>query len=170
MAFLRALVALAGMLGASAATAATITQQYDLTLVGDDPDVALFLLPNPFLPGFPLEATFEGYAENLNPFPYNSNGIEVGFRDPGPPRADYTMTADLPDADPVTGPVQLPVFFSHSFASAPSQLFVEFRTDGPDENTHFNGTVTLTGTVPEPSTLAMLFAALPLAYVAYRRR
>ena len=148
------------------ASAATITQQFDLTLVGDDPSQG-FSLPHPFLSTYPLEATFMGYGEALKPLPYMSHGGNVLFI----AGSDFAeVEFPLPPADAITGPVQVPITLSRTYTNAPTNLSILFVSDNFDELTHYNGSVTLTGTIPEPSTLAMLIAALPLGYLAYRRR
>jgi hypothetical protein len=166
MASLRALIVIAGTLATTAAPAATITQSLDFFLVGDDPHTAFTLPLGSFLPQFPLEMSFQGTATNLLPL-FEDARLGVTTHAGQNPQVTVTDSFTLPDSDP---PIDVPIAVSRTFATVPSQLILNFATFGPADNSHVVGTVILTGTVPEPSTLAMLLAALPLAFLAYGRR
>jgi hypothetical protein len=161
MAFLRALVLLAGTLATVTASAATVTQQLDFLLLGDDP-FQEFDLTNPFLGSFPLELSFIGVAQRLNVPPYENDAVWVSTSGGQLPFELDTFT--VPAADP---PVQVPIAISRTFANAPNQIHLLFEGTGPGDQIHIAGTLTQSGTVPEPSTLAMLLAVVPLGYCVF---
>jgi hypothetical protein len=165
MALLRALAVLVGTLVAVTASGATITRQFDETLIGDDPRED-FNVANPFLANFPLQVSFNGYVESLSAPPYE-NDMLVGFSVNG---TSYTQAFHLLPRDSNTGPVQVPIAAQWTLNSTPP--IIEFFLEGlgnPD-NFHVVGTLSQTGNVPEPSTSAILLGALPLGYLVGRRR
>jgi hypothetical protein len=157
MAILRTLVVIAGTLAAVTAHAATITQQFDLLLLGDDPS-EVFELSTPFLLNSPLAFSFTGFGERLNPPPYENQTLRVVVSNEQPQFEFLEFV--LPAADP---PLQVPLVIDRSFTTTNGGIRLIFEGTGPGDNIHIVGTATLTGTVPEPSTLAILLAALPLA-------
>jgi len=73
----------------------------------------------------------------------------------------------LPANDP---PIQVPITINRLFTSAWDEFRLAFEGTGPADTIRIVGTATWTGPVPEPSTIAIALAALPLAYLTYRRR
>jgi hypothetical protein len=148
------LVLLAVVLGtAQRAAGATLTQSFDLTLVGDDPSQAI-TLSNPFLTDQPIEVFFQGFAENLNDAPYDDHGVLVEFTDR---MSDFVV---LPSRNPLTGPVQVPLSYHWTFGAAPSTMTIYFEGGGPADNIHFAGTLMRIGTVPEPSSAVLAVCGL----------
>jgi hypothetical protein len=164
MAFLRALTVIAGAFATFSASATTVTQQVDFLLRGDDP-FQDFELTNSFLSSFPLEISFNGFGQRLNVPPYENDAVWVSAS--GGELPFELETFIVPAADP---PVQVPISFSRTFANALNQIHLLFEGTGPGDNIHIAGTIVQSGAVPEPSTLAMMLAAVPLAYLAYLRR
>ena len=147
---------------ARSATAATVLQSFDRLFQGDDPS-EVFQFPSGFFqfslkydPAAPSTLRFTGYVENQDLFDetgarflFNWGRSEriwdgaVLFPD-GP---DYLMGVRFPAADPVQGPVRVPIEFQASIDYAPAWLRFDVEGLGCCDNFRLVGELTLEPTV-----------------------
>ena len=144
----------------STSWAATVSEDIDLFVLGDDETVTV-LFDNDFLPNEPMELWFDGFAENLDTNPLSSNGLDVELRAGGVRVTDTVRLPPLLPSEPV--PVNLHVMLS----SSPSQIGLRAEGLGCCDNIHVFGSLTRTGLVPEPS--GLLLAAIGMGMVLVRR-
>jgi len=141
----------------------------DMDLVGDDPT---FFQPfdHPPDPDRGTLMRFEGYVENRI---VTETGFDLQFawRLPENPVnfGKYESgIITLPAADPVNGPVQIPLFLEHELDFSPDQVYLGLEGHSCCDNLRVVGTFTHVQ-VPEPASLALAVVGM-FCVIAWRVR
>jgi hypothetical protein len=161
---------------AAAPAHAAVLRSFDQVFQGDDPSEA-FQFNLPFNPGPPAGVRFDGFAENLDAGPESETGVRFQLRwvsTPGhgdgedfPDDFFFPRGVRLPPADPLAGPVRVPLHFESLLAYSPSLLIFAVEGLGPTDNFRLVGDLSIRP-VPEP-TPAALTAAVVLAATTFAR-
>ena len=140
---------------APSATGATVLQSFDRLFQGDDPsEVFQFSLKHD--PAAPSTVRFKGFVENLDAFDETGARFLFGWgRSEGswdgvvlfPDGLDYLMGVRFPAADPVQGPVRVPVEFQARIDYAPAWLRFDVEGLGCCDNFSLVGDLTIEPTM-----------------------
>jgi len=137
------------------ANAATVLQSFDRLFQGDDPS-EVFQFSLKYDPSAPSTLRFTGYVENLDLFDETGARFLFGWgRSEGswdgavlfPEGLDYLMGVRFPAADPVQGPVRVPVEFQARIDYAPAWLRFDVEGLGCCDNFRLVGALTIEPTV-----------------------
>lgn len=141
--------------GTPSASAATVLQSFDRLFAGDDPTES-FQFSLEYDPTVPTTVRFAGFVENLDPF-YETGArffLSWGRTNDSweqvvllPDGIGYLMGVRFPAADPVQGPVRVPVAFQGRIDYAPAGVWFGVEGLGCCDNFRLVGALTL-----EPTT------------------
>jgi hypothetical protein len=157
---------IAFVIAAAAPAHAAVLRSFDQVFQGDDPG-EVFEFNLPFDPAQPAVVSFEGFAENLEAGADSETGVRFHLRwrpptgdgggDGGgadlPDESPFPRGVRLPPADPLSGPVRVPLHFESLLAYSPSLLIFAVEGLGPTDNFRLAGDLSIRP-VPEPAPIA----------------
>jgi hypothetical protein len=130
---------------------ATVLQSFDRLFQGDDPS-EVFEFTLPLDPAMPSSVRFAGFVENRDTFAetgvrFNlawgrtAGGFDSGILFPDGP--EYLMGVRMPPADPLSGPIRVPVEFQASVGYWPASVILAVEGLGCCDNFRFVGNLTI---------------------------